>query len=467
MSRPIVIILALAAALTGCTRDAEPQPAADVATPAPTNRIDINAAVRQNLGMTFARVEARNVARTLRIPGRFELLPTAQRESRAAAGGALELLVRQYQRVEPGDPLYRLDAPRWRELQGELTDAEASVALAHAAVDSIGPFTEAHEAHHTEIERAVDLYIERVAALEQLHAAGGARAGDLAAARAALAAARAAHAETLEKEAELAARARDADAQLQAALARRAFLLQSAASLSGRSVADLTASDDGGPRWQTIAQIEVTAIEPGVVDALHAVAGAIVGQGDPIVTLIQPEQIQFRAHALQSDLGHLSNNLPATVVAPQGGSFPIDAKLPGSLTVAPTADPERRTIELIMTPDPTSPPPTWARAGVSAFLEVVIEGADATDLAIPLASVVRDGTQRIIFRRNPANPDEAIRIEADLGIDDGRWVVIRSGVAEGNEVVLDGVYQLMVATSGSVTKGGHFHPDGTFHEGDD
>jgi hypothetical protein len=33
--------------------------------------------------------------------------------------------------------------------------------------------------------------------------------------------------------------------------------------------------------------------------------------------------------------------------------------------------------------------------------------------------------------------------------------------------VLDGVYQLMVATSGSITPGGHFHPDGTFHEGDD
>ncbi len=58
-------------------------------------------------------------------------------------------------------------------------------------------------------------------------------------------------------------------------------------------------------------------------------------------------------------------------------------------------------------------------------------------------------------------------MDADLGLDDGRWVVIKSGVAEGNEIVLDGVYQLMVATSGSITKGGHFHPDGTFHDGDD
>lgn len=467
MSRSLILILAIAAALAGCSRDPDPAPTSAAAEPTPTNRIDINAAVRQNLGITFARVESRSVARTLRVPGRFELLPTARRESRAPAGGAVELLVRQYQHVEPGDPLYRLDTPRWRELQGQLTDAAASIALAQAALDSIGPFTLAHEAHHTEIERAVDLFTERVATLEQLHAAGGSRAGDLADARAALADARAEHAETLEKEAELTARSRDAAAQLEAALARNAFLLESAASLTGRSVADLTASHDGRPRWQTITQIEVTAAAPGVVDTLHAVSGAIVEIGAPVVTLIQPELIQFRAHALQSDLGRLTNDLPAMVVAPQGGSFPIDARLPGALTIAPTADAERRTIELIMTPDPASHPPSWARAGVSAFLEVVVEGSGTNDLAIPLASVVRDGTQRVIFRRSPANPDEATRMEADLGVDDGRWVVIRSGVAEGNEVVLDGAYQLMVATSGGAAKGGHFHPDGTFHEGDE
>jgi hypothetical protein len=57
-------------------------------------------------------------------------------------------------------------------------------------------------------------------------------------------------------------------------------------------------------------------------------------------------------------------------------------------------------------------------------------------------------------------------MEADLGVSDGRWVVIHSGVRAGDEVVLDGVYPLMLATSGSAQKGGHFHADGTWHEGD-
>jgi hypothetical protein len=46
-------------------------------------------------------------------------------------------------------------------------------------------------------------------------------------------------------------------------------------------------------------------------------------------------------------------------------------------------------------------------------------------------------------------------------------VQIESGVKPGDEVVLDGVYQLLAASSASVQKGGHFHADGTFHEGED
>jgi hypothetical protein len=100
---------ATACTLTGCSRDAGPAksgampggtPAAESAAAAPTNRVDIPDAVRRNLGVVFAKVESRAVARTLRVPGRFELLPTAGREYRAPLAGRVELLVAQYQRVE-------------------------------------------------------------------------------------------------------------------------------------------------------------------------------------------------------------------------------------------------------------------------------------------------------------------------------------------------------------------------------
>ena len=91
LSLPVLLALAP----IGCEKRSDDAPASQAAdaTPAPTNRVDINSSVRQNLGITFAKVESRNVARTLRVPGRFELLPTAKREYRAAASGTVELLV--------------------------------------------------------------------------------------------------------------------------------------------------------------------------------------------------------------------------------------------------------------------------------------------------------------------------------------------------------------------------------------
>ena len=79
--------------------------------------------------------------------------------------------------------------------------------------------------------------------------------------------------------------------------------------------------------------------------------------------------------------------------------------------------------------------------------------------------MIRDGLSRVFFRRDPGNPDQVIRIDADLGADDGRWVVVESGVKTGDQVVLHGAYELMLSSSGSSRQGGHFHADGTFHKG--
>jgi len=482
MTLPIV----LAFSMLGCEKKPQSPAAAgkDVAAPAPSNRIDINASVRQNLGITFAKVESRNVTRTLRVPGRFELLPTAKREYRAAAAGTVELLVQQYQTVAAGKPLYWLDSPRWREMQKELADAEASVKLAQAGADSIAPLLAAHENHHTEIQKAVDLWTARVNTLEQLQTAGGARGDEVAQAKAAMASSRSELAETLEKQAELLARKTETAAHLDAAQSRLAFLYEAAASLAGISAADLHApspSDPSMPSWRTISGIEVRALTPGVVQSVNIASGGVIDQHAHVLSTVQPDQVRFRAVGLQSDLPRLADGQAASVVAAQapqpGKNAPAAtaqneaaAAFSGTLMLAPTADPERRTLELILAPSTGSTPPAWAKAGVAAFLEIVTSGAQAgrnDELAIPLKCVARDGTAAIIFRRDPADPNKAIRMEADLGLDDGRWVIIKSGVAEGNEIVLDGVYQLMVATSGSITKGGHFHPDGTFHEGDE
>jgi hypothetical protein len=459
--RPILIAsaLTLTCGLVGCDRSAEKHASGDghdhgaqgpapSASPPTTNRVDIPPSVRQNLGITFARVESRNVAQTLRVPGRFELLPTARREYRTPLAGRVELLVGQYQAVEPGTALYRVDAAAWRDL-GE------QIAAMQARVDSMGPLREAHRRHEQSLADKVALWQERLERLDELREAGGGSASQFTEARATLNATQAELADVMEKDAELQAQQKQAEAELRALTSRQELLLRGASCANGGS--------DTRERSEPASGFTVCAVAAGVVETIGITPGGLAEQNGHVVTLVQPEQVRFRARGLQSDLGRLRDGLAASVVPPQGGSLTLRETMEGALRVGLTADADERTVDLILNPTSLAP---WAKAGVSAHLEVVLAGG-TEELAIPQSAVVRDGTRAIIFRRDPADPDMVIRMEADLGLSDGRWVVIQSGVKEGDEVVMGGNFQLMLATGGSTEKAGHFHPDGTFHEGGD
>ena len=142
MKTRILLLLGLTfAAVGGCDGENHghhhgPAPATSpAAPPAVTNRIALPENVRQNLGVTFARAESRRVAATLRVPGRFELLPSARREYRSVLPAHVELLVRQYEAVKPGQVLARLQSPEWRRIQHEAIEAEGESGR-RGAVDS-------------------------------------------------------------------------------------------------------------------------------------------------------------------------------------------------------------------------------------------------------------------------------------------------------------------------------------------
>lgn len=480
------VLALLLGEMTGCRRDtgggqntntnAQSQREA----PQPTNRVDVPETVRRNLGITFAKVEKRPVAQTIRVPGQFELLPEARREYRTMLAGRLELLVPQFEAVESGRPLYRLASAEWRELQLRLSEAESSIRQAEARAAAFDPLMAAHALHAESLNASVKLWETRVKQLDDTRGSGVITLDEYTSAQTTLAANRADLAEVLEKQAELEAQRIETDAQLSAAHARYRLLLATASTVLSVDEAELvrlcdpkpygypTHRHEGpatqpAPAWREIGVVEVRAARAGIVDALELTNGAWAASGSLVLSTIEPARLRFRAQGMQSDLGRLKNGLPVRVVPPRSGTIDLQNTMAGTLQLGLRADARERTIDLLTVPKPLA---DWARPGVSAHMEVITAGGQE-ELAIPISSVIQDGLAKIIFRRDPQNPDKAIRIEADLGIDDGRWVVINSGVREGDEVVLDGVYQLMIATSGSVEKGGHFHSDGTFHAGED
>ena len=450
-----IVNLGLAAALvfpaTGCRDEksagtagapamatAAPAPA-----PAPTNRIDVPQAVRQNLGITFAKVERRRVASTLRVPGRFELLPTSRREYRAALPGSVRLLVSQYEQVGKSSPIFRLDSPEWHTLKRELHEAEVGIERATAEL------AVAQQAK-SEAEQVVAALQKRVEALAGAEVRRAELETEVSVRRAAVP--------------RLDAEIRVKEAALDEARHDLELNIDKAASLLGMSPDFLreTTRDDGGhetQRWYAINHIDVAARDAGVVETLGVTDGAWVEAGTLVATTLDPKAVRFRAVGLQSDLAKLANGLAAAVLPPHGAAAGAEP-LAGKLQLGPVADPDQRTVDLIVTPGGTA---EWARPGVSALLEVVTDGTAEAELAIPVSAVVRDELTQIFFRRDPRDPDKVIRMEADLGVSDGKWVVVKSGVKEGDEVVLHGVYELKLAGGSGPTGGGHFHADGTWH----
>lgn len=437
--------------------------------PPPANRIATPEAVRRNLGIEFVKVERRRVAQTLRVPGNFELLPAARHEHRTPLAGRVEMLVTPLQPVARGDVLYRIASPDWQRLQRELGELATAIQVTAARQATMPPLIAAHTLHEASLQNAVAVMTERVTSLESTRVSVGGQAPELAAARVQLAQVGAELAEATEKRAETEARLAELAADLAAGHDRFRLAIAAAATVLAMTPEQLlaNAADGAGgaiePTWRALTTIEARASAAGVVAQLPLATGVWVDTGALVVTIADLTQVRFRARGLQSDLHRLRPGLPAAVVPPHGRHLAADV-LTGALALGVEADPVQRTIDLFLQP---MQPAEWARPGMAGFLEVETQGGGAAELAVPRSAVLQDGLQRVFFRRDPADPDLVIRVEADLGLDDGRWVEVKSGLVDGDEVVLAGAYELMLASSGSAAKGGHFHADGTFHEGKD
>ncbi|MBT4767611.1 MAG: hypothetical protein HOO04_04555 [Phycisphaerae bacterium] len=435
----------------------------------PSNRIAIPQAVLSNLGITFAPTERRQIEQTLRAPGRFEYLPTASRQYRTMLPGRVELLVDQFDRVDVGTPLYRLDSPQWRTIQQAIANSESTVSQLQTKLDTFDPLLKAHERHEQSLGESILVWNARADKLNTLSEAGGGRMSEYTAARSALATAHAELASVQKQTAELNASHAQTIAAIDAAKIALDLSVDSAASLLGIERATLltpsTPDNSKAPLWRTITSIEIKALEPGVVESIGLTNGAWADERANVVTVVQPDKLRFHASGLQSDLGVLKDGLAVTIVPPTptaaGTAVPMHLGMQGTLSLGLGGNSNERTVDLYVTPEHVA---TWARPGVTAQLEIVTDATATPELSIPLAAVQQDGLTPIIFRRAPDNPNQAIRMEADLGIDDGRWVTILSGLRDGDEVILDGGFQLMLATSGTIEQGGHFHSDGTFHD---
>lgn len=404
--------------------------------------LEVNAAVRQNLGVTFAKAEKRAVERTLRLAGRFEARPDARRAYHALLPGTVEPLVEPLFKVDPGTPLVKVNSPELRARQQglhaalhEIETAEAKVSVTksrqRAARRKLTFVSERRKRLGQASLRRAEVEAERVTLLGEL---------DI------LRAQRAAATDRLERE-------------------RHHFetLIKALASVTGvdaKTLREKVPGDHKGEpveRWDTLDSIIIRAVSAGVVTRFGNPPGAWAAEGALAVEVVDTTALRFAGVALQSDLPRLRDGQPVKVEVP--GQRPLRGRL--QLGAGSTLG-NARTYPVFVRLDEVA---DWARPGLVGFADVVVEGSTEASVAIPSEAIIRDGLEDVFFKRLADAPDRVLRVVAQRGASDGRWVSVTAELKPGDEVVLGGAYELkLAASSDSGMPKGHMHSDGSFHE---
>lgn len=498
-----VAIMAVGLVLTGCGGDGgEPKKASGKAAEAPTNRIDLPASVRQNLGITWAEAKRGRLETVERVPGEIVVRPDRDWHLRAPLAGTLTRIAAPWTRVESGEVVVRIASPALAQVQAELYAAreraevaKMDLAQARAVVAPERAFAETRERAAKDAAENVAriegglLEAERVAAaaarrleeVKRLQATEAISAAALLTARReTLEATRTAtqamtdlnaarvHAGRLALDAATTrARVEAADARLsllatRLASAESAFdqRLSSLAALSGTTSEALRVVEGGVPAWARLREFEMRAPGVGVVAEVDAAAGRFVDQDEELIRIVDSSTLMFRAHLPEGDVGRFPVELEATVSVPgTAGSFSASGVALRALGVSKT----RSVVLEALLQNPAG----RLRPGTSATALVVTSRAAGEEVIVPVNCVVRDGLESVVFKRDAANQDQVVRTVVSLGTESGGWVEVIAGVGTKEQLVLEGVHQLRATGLGKAAAGGHFHADGTWHEGDD
>lgn len=200
-------------------------------------------------------------------------------------------------------------------------------------------------------------------------------------------------------------------------------------------------------------KLRVTAAEAGRVERLVRTAGEQVESGATILTLIRPDRLRLKLFASPSELVRLTPGQAASC---------RDAA--GVLTFGY----EGETDSAVYLTFPQGI--RGVRPGERGKAEILLDASAEESWAVPSAAIVRNGLEPIVFIRDEDEDDVFLAVPVKPLVSGGGWTAIEGLDDPDAEVVTDGVYELklaLAAQSGTKKAAGHFHADGSFHEGDD
>jgi RND family efflux transporter MFP subunit len=198
----------------------------------------------------------------------------------------------------------------------------------------------------------------------------------------------------------------------------------------------------------------VTSPIDGVLDGIYLNPGAYLQEGTPLFHVVDTTRLRLEARIVEADIGRL--------VQPHGAWFEVDgfetafeinlANGGRLITLGLVVDPQTRTVPLVFE---FSNPKDQLRIGMFARIHV-LTGKPKKALAIPLTAVQENAGQTSTYIQTGDQNFEHRVLR--LGLRDGQFIEVISGLTKGDRVVTQGSYLIQLAASGTQEIGhGHAH----------
>jgi cobalt-zinc-cadmium efflux system membrane fusion protein len=201
--------------------------------------------------------------------------------------------------------------------------------------------------------------------------------------------------------------------------------------------------------------VELKAPIAGVIIGVSATVGEHVHSDGAVFTILNPEGVLIEAQIPEADLSRLGSSRGATYETSDApGTFvPILGSGGGRLVyLGTTVDPKTRTVPLMYeVPNPDG------RLRIGMALNVYVETAHVEEaLVVPVSALVDEDGRVIAFVQVAGETFE--KRDLTLGLRDGEFVQVLSGLAEGERVVTKGAYAIRLASvSATIPAHGHAH----------
>jgi cobalt-zinc-cadmium efflux system membrane fusion protein len=182
----------------------------------------------------------------------------------------------------------------------------------------------------------------------------------------------------------------------------------------------------------------------------NAVLGALIDQETEIMTIINPKMLWVDAQVYEKDIAKVKAGQKAEIRVP---AYPGQIFHGRVSYIGDVVDEETRTITVRAE---VSNDDQRLKPGMFADVDIVLNG-DTETLVVPSAAILEEGYQEIVFVKHE---DRFERREIETGVVDGECRQILNGLADGEEVVIQGNQLLRSKLKVDILRQAHHHGHG-------